>query len=269
MVAQIPRDVWLVRQALTSEFNGLIDMSDVKGPPEQVEQHFLSRALAALVARRLLGCESQTAADTLVDGGHDIGIDAVVVAPSGTRMWLIQSKWSDKGRAGFGEGDTRLFREALTYLDTQRFERFNTKIQDRAELIRSAWSNIQVRVTLVIAVMGGSVLHPEVITRLEDLQEEFSGYSGALDYEVRGGQEIWQIVREDHASPSVEIEAQLDEWLPIIEPFEAYQGLLSVIDVAAWYAEHGDRLFEQNIRKSLGLTRVNQELVETLDHEPG
>jgi len=39
--------------------------------------------------------------------------------------------------------------------------------------------------------------------------------------------------------------------------------------VADWYTEHGDRLFEQNIRKSLGLTRVNQELVDTLVTSPG
>ena len=268
LVVGMPRAVLQVRQALKAEFDGLIDMSDDKGPPDQVEQHFLSRALAALVARRLLDCESQAAADTLVDGNRDIGIDAVAVAPSGTRMWLIQSKWSDKGRAGFGEGDTRLFREALTYLDTQRFDRFNTKIQNRAELIRAAWSNIQVPVTLVIAVMGDSALHPEVETRLTDLKEEFGGNAGSLDYEVWGSQEIWQAVRDDHAAPSVELVAQLDEWHPIIEPFEAYQGRLSVIDVADWYAQHGDRLFEQNIRKSLGLTRVNQELVETLITSP-
>src|SRR6201996_6074184 len=231
----MPREVRQVKDALKSEFDGLIDMSDVNAPPDHVEQHFLSRALAALAARRLLDCESQVAADALVDGRRDIGIDAIVVAPSGTRMWLIQSKWSDKGRAGFGEGDTRLFREALTYLDNQRFERFNTKIQDRAELIRSAWSNVQVRVTLVIAVMGDGVLHHEVKTRLEDLKEEFGGYAESLDYEVWGAREIWQIVRNDNAAPSINVVAKLDQWLPVGDPFEAYQGRLSAGDVADWY----------------------------------
>jgi hypothetical protein len=264
----MPREVRHVRDALKSEFDGLIDMSDVNAPPDQVEQHFLSRALAALVARRLLDCESQVAADTLVDGRRDIGIDAVAVAPSGTRMWFIQSKWSDKGRAGFGEGDTRLFREALTHLDDQRFDRFNTKIQDRAELIRSAWTNAKVRVTLVIAVMGESDLHPEVQTRLGDLKEEFSGNAESLDYEVWGARELWQIVRDDNAPASVDVVANLDQWLPVAEPFEAYQGRLAAGDVAEWYAQYGDRLFEQNIRKNLGLTRVNQELVETLVTNP-
>jgi AIPR protein len=268
LMAQMPREVRQVRDALKSEFDGLIDMSDVNAPPDHVEQHFLSRALAALVARRVLDCESRAAADTLVDGYRDVGIDAVAVAPTGTRMWLIQSKWSDKGRAGFGQGDARLFREALTYLDNQRFDRFNTKVQDRAELIRSAWGNTRVRVTLVIAIMGDADLHPEVRTRLEDLKEEFNGYTEFLEYQVWSAQDIWQIVRDDNAVPSVDVVAKIDEWMHLAEPFEAYQGRLAVSDVADWYAQHGDRLFAQNIRNSLGLTQVNQQLVETLVTSP-
>lgn len=37
--------------------------------------------------------------------------------------------------------------------------------------------------------------------------------------------------------------------------------------MADWYAGHGDRLFEQNIRKPLGNTSVNQGLAHTLDEE--
>lgn len=39
-------------------------------------------------------------------------------------------------------------------------------------------------------------------------------------------------------------------------------------DVAAWAQEHGDQLLSRNIRRSLGLTQVNQSLVETLTTDP-
>ncbi len=52
------------------------------------------------------------------------------------------------------------------------------------------------------------------------------------------------------------------------EPFEAYTGLVSVQEVAAWYTSHGDRLFVQNIRKSLGNTAVNNSIATTLREEP-
>ena len=64
-----------------SEFESFIDMSDYAGPrDEQYEQRLISRAQAALVARRLLGCESQKAADTVVDGKLDHGIDAIAIS---------------------------------------------------------------------------------------------------------------------------------------------------------------------------------------------
>ena len=52
-VMQIPRQIQHVREASMRDFSSLIDMSDVAGSPEQVEVHFLSRALAALIARKL------------------------------------------------------------------------------------------------------------------------------------------------------------------------------------------------------------------------
>jgi hypothetical protein len=88
--------------------------------------------------------------------------------------------------------------------------------------------------------------------------------SGSSNYQVLNARDIWQIVRDNLAAPSVEVVAKLDQWMHLVEPFEAYQGWLSASDVADGYTTHGDRLFEQNIRKSLGLTRVNQELVDTL-----
>jgi hypothetical protein len=43
---------------------------------------------------------------------------------------------------------------------------------------------------------------------------------------------------------------------------------MPVHDVAEWYATYGERLFTQNIRRSLGLTDVNHELQSTLREGP-
>ena len=251
----MPREVRQVRDALRGEFVDLIDMSDENGPPDQVEQHFLSRALAALVARKLLGSDPEAAVDTLVDGRDDCGIDAIAVADSETRIWLIQSKWSDKGKAGFGVGEVLKFREGLKFIDERRFDRLNVKVQERADLISSAYGTMGVGVTAVVAIMGDG-LHPDVARRFEDLKVEFSnsGDPDFLDYTVLDARDIWQIVRDDLAPPPVQVVAKLDQWMHLVEPFEAYQGRLSASDVADWYDQHGDRLFEQNIRKSLGST---------------
>jgi hypothetical protein len=60
------------------------------------------------------------------------------------------------------------------------------------------------------------------------------------------------------------ITVQMRRWLRRELPLDAYQGTVPVSVVNDWFAEHGDRLFEKNIRKSLGHTKVNQGVVETL-----
>jgi hypothetical protein len=265
----IPREIRQVRDALRLEFDGMIDMSDEQGSAHDVEQHFLSRALAALVVRRLLGCDSATAAAAVVDGRRDTGVDAVAVADSGQRIWLIQTKWSDKGRGAFGIADALKLVEGLRLIDQQKFDRFNTKVQDLADRIRAAWEYSHCAVTLLVVTMGSGELHPDVLERFDAVKEEFNNFSEVLDYEHWNAKRVWEIVRDDKAEPSVRITAKMDQWLHLAEPFEAYQGRVPISEIAQWYTDHGDRLFEQNIRKSLGLTKVNQSLVETLTTDPG
>lgn len=268
MTPGVPREIRQVRDALTSEFSDHIDMSDVHSQPADLEQHFLSRALAALMVRRLQDCDSATAAAGVVDGNRDVGIDAIAVADSGQRIWLIQSKWSDKGKAGFGVAEALKFREGLDMIDQQKFDRFNTKVEDHADQIKAAWSHPDCKVTLVVAAMTNNVLSQEVIQRLEDTKEAFNSYTDVLDYDFWDAKKIWEIVRDDQAPPLVKVSAKMDEWIHLAEPFEAYQGRVSVSEVAQWFEVNKDRIFEQNIRKSLGLTRVNQGLVETLVSRP-
>ncbi len=268
VAVEIPREIRQVRDALKREFSELIDMSDVQGPPDQQEQHFLSRALAALVVRRLLDCDSAAAAAAVVDGRNDTGIDAVAVADSGLRIWLIQTKWSDKGKASFNVADALKLVEGLRLIDEHRFDRFNARVQNHADRIKAAWDHPQCTVTLAVVMVGEGKLSEDIIHRLDDAKAAFNHFTNVLDYEVWGSTRVWEIIRDDYAEPSVEIVAKLDQWMHLAEPFEAYQGRVAASEVAVWYDNHGDRLFEQNIRKSLGLTRVNQELVETLTGRP-
>ena len=89
-----------VRDALKAEFGDLIDLSDIehKSDPER-EQHFLSRALAALVVRNLTDCSNSDAAEAVIDGRDDNGIDALAIEDARSHLWLVQTKWSDAGAA--------------------------------------------------------------------------------------------------------------------------------------------------------------------------
>ena len=266
---QIPRQIQHVREALMRDFSSLIDMSDIAGSPEQVEVHFLSRALAALIVRKLTGCSSETAAETLVDGRNDLGINAVAVSDNGTRLWLIQSKWSNAGKSSFGLAEALKFGQGLDLLDQRKFHRFNHRVQNRASLIESAWENTDLRVTLVVVIMGSDPLAQHAIDVFQDLQERHNSiFADFLSFETWNVTDIWQVIRENSAAPPIEITAKLHDWMHLAEPFEAYQGYMSVGDVSVWLDRHRERLFSQNIRESLGLTRVNREMLDTLTNKP-
>ncbi|MGC4878559.1 AIPR family protein [Micromonospora sp. DT43] len=258
-----------VRDALLREFGDLIDVSDLANkPPNEREQSLLSRALAALAVRDLTGCESAAAAEAVIDGRDDIGIDAVATDESASHLWLVQSKWSDKGRARFELADALKFIEGLRYVDARRFDRFNIRFQNLADQVAAVLSNPGSKITLVTAVMRTDPLARDVAQRLSDAQDEFNQLGNILDQRSYLARDIWEVVRNDFAEPPIALTVRMQDYVKITEPYEAFQGLVSVADIAAWYDDHEDRLFDRNIRKPLGITQVNQGLTDTLTDEP-
>ncbi|MBG0816059.1 AIPR family protein [Planomonospora sp. ID82291] len=266
----MPLRVHQIAEALHREFDDLISMSDaLRTGPEEFERKFLSRALAAFVARKLTGCDSAAAAGTLIDGRNDLGVDGVAFTDGGLHLLLIQSKWSDKGTAGFGVAEALKFVQGLRIIDQQRFGRFNDQFQRHAEQVKAVLKDPRGRITLVTVLVGDGTLSNEVLDCFHDVQREFNtDYDRKLGYEVWSAQRVWEAVRDDLAEPPISLTAPMDKWIPLADPYEAYQGRVPAAEIAQWYEEHGDRLFSQNIRRSLGLTEVNHGLVETLTENP-
>lgn len=265
----VPPQVEQVRIALHREFDELIDNSDYTHPdPDQQERKFLSRALAALVARKLSGHDSREVVDYLVDGRADMGIDAVVPLNGGLHICFIQSKWNYRGNAGFSAGDARAFFEGFRLLEDRKFDRFNENLRRYAEQIKHGPWDPRSKVTFLIALMGPGELHPDVELTLDDYEASVNHFGSFISHEVWGGQRIWEVIRDDLAMPDVELIAKLDQWFNLGQPYSAYQGRVPAADVADWFDQHRERLFDQNIRQPLGLTEVNQGLVETLIENP-
>ena len=264
-----PTQVRHVRNALRKEFDGLIDLSNVETSREdEIERQFLSRALAALAARRLTGCSPQQAADSVIDGRNDQGIDAIAFADGKSAVYLIQAKWSDRGNAGIDTAAALKMIDGFRQIDDHQFERFNDRFQAMAEKLRAVMIEPHLQVTLVQAVMGDGTLSPEVVAIFDAAQQEFNGNGRYLNTSVISGADLLQQVRDDLAETPISLQAMMSQWIQRTLPVEAYQGSVPADGIAAWFAEFGDRLFEKNVRKSLGLTAVNQQMVDTLVTAP-
>lgn len=266
----MPLEVRHVRDALIREFEPLISLADYeKRQPSERENAFNSRALSARAARMLTDCTSEEAAESVIDGRDDFGIDAVAFSASAPELWLIQAKWSDKGKAGFDTSAAHKLVHGLKKLDNRDFDQFNERFRRLADRVRSVLDVPTCKVVLVIAVMGEGHLSTETEAILDEAAQEFGGYTRSIEHRVLNQTDFHRAVREDLTPEPITLTATMTEgWHSRGTPYQAYSGLVAADELAQWYASNGERLYDRNVRRSLGLTGVNQTLVDSLIRDP-
>ncbi|MCG5220602.1 AIPR family protein [Streptosporangium sp. KLBMP 9127] len=267
--ARVPVQVEHVRAALLRNYAGLIYEEDLRGyDTAGREQRFLSRALSAEALRIATGCDYEAAGQGVIDGDRDQGIDAVGVGDGSAEVWLVQAKWSDAGTAKLPKGEALAFADGVRLIESRNFEPFNERMDPFLPRLDAVMGDARLRINLVVAVMGPAVLPEPTTAVLDRLREDANNKGPMLRQDVLGAADFHRRLRQDVAPKPVNVKAVMRNWLFKHTPFEAWQGTVAVKDIAAWHDEHGDALYEQNVRKSLGLTRINSGIKETLLKEP-
>lgn len=267
--ATAPIRIHQIRTALLRDYTDLIHDDDLTSySHKEYEKRFLSRALTAAAVRVVTGCDHKAAGQAVIDGELDQGIDGVAVTDGTQEVVLVQAKWSDDGKAKFHTDAAHKFIAGLRLIEQRSFDRFNERLDPIAAQVNSAMHDARLKVTLVIALMGPGTLTNEVVTVLEDARKEFNGFGPVLEYRVVNAVDILRQIREDLSPEPVRVTARMSNWIKRDTPFLAYQGTVSAANVAEWYEQTGDRLYSQNLRQSLGVTRVNSGMLSTLAEEP-
>ncbi|MGY5130888.1 hypothetical protein ACWGJW_00410 [Streptomyces nigrescens] len=121
-----------------------------------------------------------------MDGRDDWGIDAVAVEDRVTHhhITLVQAKWSDKANAGFGHSEVdRLFR-GLDLLLNLEFSRFNNRVERHVDALEKALDTGSPKVTLPLALVTGTELHPDIQSLLNHEVGERNWAEEMVDYKV-------------------------------------------------------------------------------------
>lgn len=254
-----------IQDSLSQDYEGLIDLTDYVGKPErQKKSAFYSRALAARAIQRYTGATPAEAAASVVDGFHDNGIDALAIDEENRRIVIVQSKLDNSGDAGLSQADALKIRNGCADLFNMRFDRFSESLQKRQDQIAAALSDPAVTFIVVVATTGRSTLPTEAGLVFEDFLTEVNESEPVVSLEVLGLKEFHSMVIEGTAGPSIELSVPIEQWGTVDLPYQAYYGLVQASEISSWYEQHGDRLFSQNLRKSLGNTDVNEGLTHTL-----
>ena len=276
----MPLEVQHIRRALLREFRDRISMDDFeKKDPRERETALLSRAVSAKAARILADCTSEEAAEWVIDGRDDFGIDCVAFSASGSELWLIQAKWKDKGTAGFDTEAALKLVHGLKKLDNRDLDHFNERLQLLADRVHGVLRLPTCKVNLVVALMGDGRLSPRPATSWTRRPTSSGGRGRSVEYRVLDQEDFHRAIREDLEPQPITLKVTMDrEWYSRENPYKAVIGEVSADQLARWYGGggddeghekgHGEASLRPHDLESLGLTGVNQTMVESMLEDP-
>jgi hypothetical protein len=256
-------------RSLQSRIVPLLDLSDLpeakRADPDASEK--LTRALAAAAVISVVLSDDLKAAQAVTDGPDDRGIDAVVVDSAHSGLLLVQSKWSKDGRGTISKGDILKFIDGFREMTQFEWATFNVKIRTRATAIEQVLDDPNVKIVMCVATSSDTDLS-------KDAMKAVNSFLADINTPGLPPMVTFQHVKlsDVHAATlgrrEINLDATLENWGPIGEPFAAQYGVINASDLADWYEMHGERLFESNIRQPLGRTPVNEAIRDTLVTSP-
>ena len=231
-----------------------------------------SVAFLFLVARTMFDLGDEEIFEGIVEGSGDFGIDALYFAPpeqGEIRILLIQGKYRSnlRGEAAFPENGIRKMIDAIgTLFDPERAVQVNQRLNRRIEEVRSFVKEGAIPRVTAVAANNGPRWTQQAQQRMDDASGKFRGQ---VEWRHVGPDDLLGMMQ---ANRSIDAELQLVGHASV-EDFDfrrVITGRMSVTELARLASEYGNRLFEKNIRRYLGLAgnRVNEAVANSL-REPG
>lgn len=232
------------------------------------EERKQSLAFVFLVAKTVLDLDDEAALDGIVDGGNDFGVDALYGEPLDNgeiQVFLIQGKYKRKlkGDSAFPEtGVAKLIEAASVLFDPEKKITLNPRLRERVEEFRSFVREGAIPQVISVAANNGTRWSREAQERIDNASKRFGRQ---IEWRHAGSVELLELMQaENPISATLQLSGQA-----MVENFgfrRALVGRMRVAELARLANDHGDSLFEKNIRRYLGLdgNRVNEAIAATL-----
>lgn len=256
-----------IKNAILQRFSDHLNISDVKpASAEKIEQARLSRGQAALALVYSAGIGDEEAAAAVTDGFGDNGIDAACIH-DGT-LYLVQSKWNAKGQGTIERGELQKFLKGFRDFINARWSCFEGKARQQVEALEAALNDASTTIALLIVYTGSQTLPTSLEEDIYEIVSEINDPVEVVSVRTIRQSDLYAAVSDALGGKPVDVELALYDWGQVRDPFRGYYGQVAATDIAAWKANHSHRLFATNLRVFLGITGVNQDMVDTLLRAP-
>lgn len=259
-----------IRSKLDELFDGMIDLSDAKSDEERQNKYY-TRAIAALAIVMRCGIDYESAAKTITDGYHDMGIDAVYNDTTQKKLILIQSKWRNDGNGGVSQEEAGTFVSGLKRIINLDFEGCNTKLASKQQEIAAAIRDMDYQIEMIFCHTGSQNIDTYALRPITELLDQVNedDTTKLLVFIESKLQDVYDFLANGQSSENIILDdVLLSNWGTVEAPYRAYYGTIPVSAVGEWYKQYGNRLFAKNIRYYKGSTEVNQGIKEVLKSEP-
>lgn len=257
-----------IARRVRESFESHIPREDLKPTDSELDTKLQTRCLAAFAVQATTECTDLDAGSSVIDGGEDNGLDAVFYSPGQNCLVLVQSKWIKDGKSEPDSAEVTKFCNGVRDLVNSEFGRFNDRLRRRQPSIENALSNFNCRLLLVLVHTGKSVLAQHATRQLDDLLAELNDATEIATFQNMGQEWIYSMMAEGMAGGAINLEFGLSSWGKVESPHVAFYGMVTGMEVATWWKQHGERLFEKNLRGVLGSTDVNKQVSETINSRP-
>jgi hypothetical protein len=257
-----------IKARITETYRDCLDMSDVHQQGENFDNFFLTRGLSAFAIQNLAQTTPQNATDSVTDSGNDHGIDAVFFDERERSLYIVQSKWIKNGNGEPELGDILKFVEGIKDLFDLSFERFNTKINAKKEMLQNAINDPQSKFVLVIAYTGIQELSNPSKRSLDDLLHEMNDNDELLRLEILNQTKLYKFLISGLSGDPINETIFLRSWGKMETPYKAVYGHVAAAEIVSLWQKYHNRLFIHNLRDILGDTEVNAEIRNTIEKNP-
>lgn len=254
---------------LNELFQGHLDLRDVEKEGSE-NNHFETRALAALALMMKSGIDVSSSCLHITDGYNDMGIDAIYLDETQKQLFVVQSKWRKTGQGAVSQEEMHTFVEGIKRIINFDTDGANSKIQAKKPDIDLALSKIGYQIHALYIHTGNTELNHYAKRPLEELLNLTNDDVDTLIiFDEILYKDVYEYLAKGQDSDDITLDdVILTNWGKIDSPFTAYYGSTSAAAIGGWYREYGNRLFAKNIRFYKGNTDVNDGIKRVLLQEP-
>lgn len=240
------------------------EMFYIEGVSDEIRR---ARCFTGLLLTTKCGAAFSELPRFVVDGAGDLGLDGIYYNKATRVLYFVQTKLRTNAK-GFSEDEANKFIRGVKKLLASDLKDANEKISELNSDIQAALDDINTRVQLLAACSSDASLSSSVESIFKDFCKEVNDFDEVFSFKYLGLKEVYSPARLFSRDASVTATIVFDDVCRIKKPQDCLLGIITGSQVAKLVEDHGDRLFDQNVRLTLQSSEINEGILETSKSNP-